>query len=134
MPMNEQDIVLKYSHKGTTEGIIFDIKLQFLTGKWLLTGDMGGGCTCSDPIPFKSEIPAAKVSSLLLQLNEIRISPLQETEKGLDGGFEEITIQNGWSSSQFSWWDRSSSDFLELRAVTRELQLWAKDSSFRIAQ
>ncbi len=129
--MNEQDIVLKYSYKGTTEGIIFDMKLQFRSGKWILSGDMGGGCTCSDPIPFRSEILAAKVSSLLLQLKEMQISPLQEAEKGLDGGFEEISIQNGWSSSQFSWWDRSSSDFIEIRAITRELQLLAKDSSLR---
>ncbi len=130
--MNEQDITLKYSYKGVTEGIIFDLKLQYIKGKWILTGDMGGGCTCSDPIPLSSEIPATNVRSLLLRLQETKIAPLQETEKGIDGGFEEITIQNGWSSSQFSWWDKSNSNFIELRAIARDLQLWAKDSSLRI--
>ncbi len=131
--MKEKEVKITYSYKGISEGIIFEMKLQFINEQWLLAGEVGGGCTCSDAIPFKSIIPNAQVHSLLDELTAITISPLQEAAKGLDGGFEEITIVNGWSMSSFSWWDGSHSDFTPLRTITRELQLWANDKSLRLS-
>ncbi len=119
--MEEIQPTVRYSKKGYNEGLICDMTLQYDQDEWRLIGEIGGGCTCSDPLSFAKTIALEKVSRLLDTLSEVTLSPLLCGERGIDGAFEELTVTKGWSSCVLSWWDRGT-DFMTLREIGRVMQ------------